>query len=338
MLKISAIVVAKPVRPFSEQQKFKLDQYVMNGGKILWLIDRLGVSLDSMMGGRRFIPEDLPLGLEDLLFKYGARIKNNLILDLENTKIVLAVGQVGDQTQMELFPWFYHPAAAPTTGHPIVKNLDRVQLFFPSTVEAVKTKTAVEKTVLLSSSKYSREQFTPVELNFEILRYPEDPSKFNRGPQPVAMLLEGVFPSLYENRVSAEMEAGLQRLGQPFKSQSVPTRQIVVSDGDVAAGMFNARRQKFEPLGLNVFEKEFGKTSPYPYANKAFLLNCIEYLLQPNGVIEARSKEVKLRLLDKTAAVENRGFWQLLNIGLPLVLLAIFGLIFNWLRRRKYGG
>ncbi len=332
---ISILIVAKPQTAFSEKDKFKLDQYTMNGGRVLWLIDRMGVSLDSMSGGRKFIPQDLPLNLEDILFKYGIRIQPNLILDLQNTKIPITVGQVGSGPQIELFPWFYHPAVAPSTAHPIVKNLDRVQLFFPSTIDTIRTKTVVKKTVLLASSKYTRVQFSPIELGFEILRYPEDPTKFTKGPQPVAVLLEGVFPSAYEGRVSAEMNAGLQNIGTPFRAMSQPTRQIVVSDGDLAACMYNKKKGRFEQLGVNVFEKEFGN-QVYPYANRAFLLNCIEYLMEPNGIIEARSKEVKLRLLDKTAAVKNRTNWQLLNIGLPVLLLAIFGWVFNFWRSRKY--
>ncbi len=332
---VSILVVAKPQTSFSEKDKFKLDQYVMNGGRVLWLVDRMGVSLDSMSGGRKFIPQDLPLNLEDILFKYGVRIQPNLVLDLQNTKIPITVGQVGSGPQIELFNWFYHPAVAPASGHPIVKNLDRVQMFFPSTIDTIRTKTAVKKTVLLASSKYSRVQFSPIELNFDILRYPEDPSKFDKGPQPVAVLLEGSFPSAYDGRVTTEMNAGLQSMGITFRNQSAPTRQIVVSDGDVAASMFNKKRTRYEQLGVNVFEKEFGN-QVYPYANRAFLLNCIEYLMQPNGIIEARSKEVKLRLIDKTAATRDRSSWQLLNIGLPLLLLGVFGWAFNWRRRRKY--
>jgi ABC-2 type transport system permease protein len=332
---VALLVVAKPEKMFSERDKFKLDQYVMGGGKILWFIDRMGVSLDSMSGGRQFIPQDLPLGLEDIFFKYGVRILPNLILDLQNSKIPITVGQVGNKPQIELFPWFYHPAVAPSTGHPIVKNLDRVALYFPSTIDTIRTKTAVKKTVLLSSSKYSRVQSSPIELSFEILRYPDDPSKFTKGAQPVAVLLDGVFPSLFEGRLSAEMNDGLQKMGTPFRAQSQPTRQIIISDGDVASCMYNKKKGKYEPLGINVFEKEFGNQT-YPYANKAFVLNCVEYLLDPNGIIEARSKEIKLRLLDKTAAVKNRGFWQILNIGLPLLILSIFGLAFGWWRRRKF--
>ncbi len=332
---VGAVVVAKPRTAFSEKDKFKLDQYAMQGGKILWLIDRMGVSLDSIgKAGGRFVPNDLPINLEDILYKYGARIQPNLILDMQCTKIPLAVGQVGGQPQYEMFPWFYHPAVAPMADHPLVKNLDRVAMYFPSTIDTIKTKTSVKKTVLLTSSKYSRVQFSPVDLNFEILRLPEDATKFNKGPQPVAVLLEGIFPSNFENRVGSEMAETLQKMGQTFRKESLPTRQIVVSDGDLAASQFNLRDKKWEPLGVNVFEKFQGQV--YPYANKAFLLNCIEYLLEPHGVIEARAKEVKLRLLDRQKAEAEKGFWQGLNLGLPLLFLAVFGWAFSFFRKRKY--
>lgn len=324
------LVVAKPRAAFSESEKFKIDQYVMAGGKVLWLIDRMAVSLDSLQRTGRFIPSDYPLNLEDQLYKYGARIQPDLVADLQCTKIPLRVGQVGNAPQYELFPWFFHPAVSPTTGHPVVKNLDRVELDFCSSLDTIRTKTAVAKTILLRSSKYSRLQFSPVELNFEILKYEPDPAKFDKGSQPVAVLLEGIFPSNYENRVSQEMQVGLEQLKTPFRATSQPTRMIVVSDGDVAANIVRNREKKeWLPLGFNRFENS-------TYANKDFILNAIEYLADPNGVIAARTKEVKLRLLDDVRAEKEKPIWQAINIGLPLVFLSIFGFGFLRWRRRRF--
>jgi gliding-associated putative ABC transporter substrate-binding component GldG len=328
--KCALLVIAKPQFEFNEREKFKIDQYIMNGGKTLWMVDRLNASLDSMRFGGRFVPRDFPLNLEDMLFKYGVRIQPDLIVDLECTKIPLQVGQVGNAPQFDLFDWYYHPAVLPDGSHPIVKNLDRVELKFCSSIDTIRTKTDVRKEILLRTSQYSRLQFSPIDLNFEVVRWDPDPSKFNKGQQTVGVLLEGVFPSNYESRVSQEMESGLRSLGMEYKNQSVENRMIVISDGDVAANVIRDREQQsWFALGYNRYENA-------TYANKEFLLNAIEYLVEANGVIEARSKEVKLRLLDNVKAKEEKTKWQLVNILIPLAFLGLFALVFTRLRKRKY--
>ncbi len=324
------LVVAKPRGAFSEKDKFKLDQYTMDGGRILWLLDQMDASLDSLSLGGKFISTPYNLKLEDMLFKYGVRINSDVILDLQCTQIPLQIGQVGNSPQYQLFDWYYHIAAQPESKHPIVKNLDRVEIDFASSMDTLRTKTPIRKTVLLRSSQRSRMQFNPVELNFEILKYDPDPAKFDKGPQNLAVLLEGSFPSAFENRVSEDLLSGMKQLGMEFKSASIPTRMMVVSDGDVAANFVRdvASKQTL-PLGFNRFEKT-------TYANKDFIINAIEYLIEPNGVIEARSKEVKLRLLDTIRAKADQNFWRGLNLVLPLLFLAAFGWLFNFLRKRRY--
>jgi len=324
------LIVAKPRGPFSEKDKFKLDQYAMNGGRILWMIDQMDASLDSMSLAGKFISTPYDLKLEDMLFKYGVRINSDVILDLQCTKIPLQVGQVGNEPQLQLFDWYYHLAAQPESAHPVVKNLDRVEFRFASSMDTLRTKTPIKKTVLLRSSPYSRMQFNPVELNFEILKYDPDPAKFDKGPQNLAVLLEGAFPSAFENRVSEELLTGMKQLGMEFKSSSVPTRMIVMSDGDLAANFVrHVEKKQTLPLGFNRFENT-------TYANKDFIINAIEYLIEPNGVIEARAKEVKLRLLDTVRAKDEQNFWRGLNLAFPLLFLAAFGWFFNWLRKRRY--
>ncbi len=325
------LVVAKPQTGFSEQDKFKIDQYVMNGGRVLWLVDRLNAALDSLRGNPpRFVPTDYPLNIEDMLFKYGVRIQPDLVVDLECSKIRLVVGQMGNRPQFDLFPWYYHPTVLPNGRHPIVKNLDRVELRFCSSIDTIRTKTAVKKTILLTSSKYSRLQFSPVDLNFDIVKYNPDPAKFNKGMQTVGVLLEGTFPSNYENRVSQEMLAGLKQMGMEFKSVSEPARMLVISDGDVAANFVtNPEKREWLPLGFSRYENT-------TYANKELMLNAIEYLIDPNGVIEARSKEVKLRMLDTVKAGKEQTQWRLVNIAIPLAFLGIFGWFFNWRRKKRY--
>ncbi len=322
------LVVAKPRAGFSEQEKFKIDQYVMQGGRVLWLIDRLNAELDSLRP--RFVPSDYPLNLEDMLFKYGARIQPDLVVDLECTKILLRTGAAGNASQLDVFNWYYHPAVQPTGRHPIVKNLDRVEFKFCSSIDTIRTKTPVKKTVLLTSSKYSRLQFSPIELTFEILRQEPDPTKFNKGTQSVGVLLEGTFPSNYENRVSEQMLAGLRQLGVEFKPLSEPTRMLVISDGDVAANVVrNPATEDWLPLGLN-------RADQTTYANKELMLNAVEYLIDPTGVIEARTKEVKLRLLDTVKARKEQTLWRVVNIAAPLAFLGLFGWFFNWRRKKRY--
>ncbi|MEL6720358.1 MAG: gliding motility-associated ABC transporter substrate-binding protein GldG, partial [Bacteroidota bacterium] len=334
--RVSALIIAKPRFAFSDRDKFKIDQYIMNGGKVLWLIDRLNVNIDSVnLAKGSYVPFDYQLDLEDQLFKYGVRIDPNMVLDLECSRIRLSVGQLGTQTQFDLFPFYYHPAVSPKSDHPIVKSLDRVNLQFPSSIDIkVNTKTEIEKTILLASSPRSRVQFSPTTLSFDFLREAPNPDRYNQPLQPVAVLYEGIFPSFFENRIADGMMATLEELNIAFKAQSVPTRMIVVSDGDIARNMVRPNADSpngfsAAPLGLNRYER-------YTYANKDFLLNAIEYLIDDNGVIAARGKEVKLRMLDTVRAKAEKTKWQTINIVLPLVFLLIFGLIFNWVRKRRF--
>ncbi|MEM9885615.1 MAG: gliding motility-associated ABC transporter substrate-binding protein GldG [Bacteroidota bacterium] len=333
--RISVLIVAKPRFAFSPEDKFKIDQYVMNGGKVLWLVDRLNVSIDSVQANGTYVPRDYQLNLEDLLFKYGIRIDPNMVLDLECSSIPLRVGQLGTQAQFDRFPFYYHPVVAPKSDHPIVKSLDRVNFKFVSSIDtSVQTKTGVEKTVLLASSPRSRVQFAPTTLDFEFLRQEPNPDNFNQPYRPLAVLYEGIFPSFFENRVAESFMQALERMNIEYKSSSVPTRMIVVADGDIARNLVRPNSDSpngfsAAPLGLNQYDR-------YTYANKDFLLNAIEYLMDDNGVIEARGKEVKLRMLDVVRAEAEQTKWQAINILLPLAFLLLFGLLYNWIRRRRY--
>lgn len=327
---VGVVVVAKPTSAFSEKDKFKIDQYVMNGGKLLWLIDRMDITLDSLRGKPFYIPMDYPLNLEDILFRYGVKIEPNLVLDMEASRIPLVVGEAGGKAQTELFPWYYHPLVASRSDHPVVKSLDRVNMYFPSGLDTtVTTPTPVKKTVLLQSSSYTRTQFNPVRVNTQIARYKPDETKFNKPSQPLAVLIEGSFTSLYRNRVPSEMEAGLKNIGLSYKEQSVPTQMIVVSDGDVARNNIIPSTGAVEPLGYNRFER-------YTFANTLFLTNAIDYLLDNEGVIEARGREVKLRLLDKVRAKNEKTSWQIFNLVYPLLFLGLFGLLFRFIRKKRF--
>ena len=327
------VIVARPTKEFSLKNQFKLDQYVMNGGKIIWLIDKMDAHLDSIQKYKFYVPKEYPLGLDDMWFKYGARIQPNFVLDLQSTAIPQVIGQSGGRPQTQLFPWFYHPLAAPASTHPIVKNLDRVNMYWPSTIDTIQTKTHVQKTVLLASSQYSRYQMNPVRLNFEILKIEPDPSKFNKGRQPVALMLEGQFPSLFENRVDESFKKTLESINQPFRAVSVPTKQLIVSDSDFAANWFNERTQESYPMGYNPYLPQGQNIFQ---GNQDFIINTIEYMISEGGVLEARNREVKLRLLNGPKVREEQTMWQLINIGLPLLFIILFGLVYNYLRKIKY--
>lgn len=327
---ISALIIAKPTLPFSDKNKFKIDQYVMNGGKVMWLLDRVAVDLDSLQGRPEYYPKPYELNIDDLLFRYGLRFNNDLVQDLRSTRIPLATGVVGNAPQFDLFRYPYHVLALPQSNHPIVRSLEAVNLFYPSSIDlSPRTKTPVEKTILLMSSDAARYQKLPVGLDFDFLRYDLDPTKFQQDSLVMGVLLEGTFPSMYENRLTPENLAVLEDIGASYKSQSVPNAMIVVADGDVVANPVRPDGSVV-PLGYNVYEK-------YQFSNKDFLFNALEYLLDDGGIIQARGKEVRLRMLNNERAEAEATFWRVVNIAIPVALLLLFGLVYFLLRKRKYG-
>lgn len=331
---IDLVVVAKPQTPFSEKEKFQLDQYVMDGGKVIWLIDKVGVSLDSLNYGSEgtFVPRPIETGLEDLFFKYGIRFEPGLIRDMQSSKFPLVVGQTGGQPQMELFNWPYHTLAVSASQHPTVKSLDQVNFLFPSKIDtSIQTKTELTKTVLFSSSVNSNEQFIPVRLSFDAVHSVGDPNLFRGGPYPLAVLVEGTFPSLYENRITDEMRAGLASIGQEFKTRSDEGgKMIFVSDGDLAANVISdPQNERVFPLGYNRYDKR-------QYANRDFLVNAIEYMMDDYGLIDSRGKELKLRLLDVQKTRDQKTYWQLVNLLIPIVFICLVGLGFFFWRRYNF--
>ena len=327
---IDLLIMAGPTMALEPRDLFKLDQYLMNGGHMIWLIDYLNVTLDSIQRNTNYIPTAYPLNIDDVLFKYGARIKPNLILDLECSRIPQVIGVTNGKPQLEQFNYFYHPLIASSSEHPIAKNIDRVNMFFPSTIDTIKTDAPIKKEIILRSSRYSRYQVIPMRLNFEVLRYEADPSKFDKGPQPVAVLLEGQFESFFKNRVSATMMETLSQIGNTYKDASIGGKLMVVSDADFTKNLYDPGSQRMSAMGYNKWEEFIFK------GNESFMLNSIEYMLDEVGVLSARSKDVKLRLLNNVKIDEERGYWQALNILSPLFFLGIFGVLFYWLRKRKY--
>ena len=334
---VDVLIIAKPTLNFSQEDKLKIDQYIMNGGRVMWLIDKLAVDLDSIRPNKiskipSYMASEYNLNIDDMLFKYGVRLQPQLALDVECSRIPLVTGQLGSAANIQYPQWYYHIAATPTTTHPIVKNMDRVNLLFANTIDTLKTKTPTSKNILLTTSARSLTQSILNPIGFEILRYQQDYSSFTQSALPLAVSIEGVFPSVYEGRVSAQQAASLKSTGITFKETSTPTKMIVVADGDIARNEIrtNQKGTFAMPLGMNPYDK-------YQYANKDFLLNSIEYLLDNNGLMMARNKEVKLRMLDKLKVQSEKMKWQVINIVLPGISVLIFGLIWNWNRKRKYG-
>ncbi len=329
-LDFDALIMVKPTTRFTDQQKLKLDQYVMHGGKLIWMIDNLYAEMDSLMRTQSdFVAFDRGLNLEDQLFRYGARINADLLQDLECDKLPLAVGNFGDQPQMQLVPWPYFPLLSSYNDHPIAKNLNRVLSVFPNSVDTVEA-AGIRKTILLASSANSRTLSTPAIVSLNSVRTEEDISTFNKHHIPVAVLLEGKFSSLYANRISAaDADTLANHYHQPFlPAAAQENKMIVIADADIAA---NVVTQNDGPLamGTNQFTK-------IQYANREFLLNCIEYLTNPSDILSTRSKTLTLRLLDPAKVDKQKTNWQVLNTGLPVLLILIFAFIYQFIRNKKY--
>lgn len=329
---IDALIIVKPTEPFSEEDKLKLDQYVMHGGKILWFVDKLYAELDSLMRSQAdFIAFDRNLNIDDILFKYGARINGDLLQDLDCSKIPIVVGYNPDNSpRMQRVPWPYYPFLSATNNNPISKNLDRVLPIFPSSIDTVKAP-GIKKTILLASDTNSRTLSSPALVTLNSVQTEEDFRSFDKSHVPVAVLLEGKFNSLFANRLSKEVHDSVAHaLGKPFlASANKETKQIVCADADIVT---NAVSPSTGPLPMGMLPLE-----NYRFANREFLLNSIDYLVSNSGIFESRNKNVTLRLLDKKKIAEQRTQWQLINIALPVLLIILFGTVFQWRRKNKYG-
>ncbi|MET0300091.1 MAG: gliding motility-associated ABC transporter substrate-binding protein GldG, partial [Flavitalea sp.] len=324
-----AIMIVKPTKAFTDDQKIKIDQYVMQGGKVIWLVDQLYAEMDSLARSQSdFIAFDRGLNLDDILFKYGVRINQDLVQDIKCDKLPQVVGNYGDKPQVELLPWPYFPLLASYTGHPISKNLDDVLSIFPNSIDTVKAE-GIKKTVLLATSSASRSLGTPAIVTLNSAKTKEEVQSFNRSNIAVAVLLEGKFNSLYSNRIGKAKADSLAAIGQPFRNNAeAENKMIVVSDADLVSNVFT---QKDGPLSMG--ENQF---TGYKFANQDFILNCVEYLTNPSGILEARGKDFTLRLLDPKLVDSDKGFWQVINIAVPMAIIVIFGAVYQFIRRRKY--
>lgn len=328
---IDALLVVKPTQQFTEEDKLKLDQYVMNGGKMLWFIDKLYAELDSLKRNQaEYTAYDRGLELDDLLFKYGVRINGDLLQDLNCSKMPIVIGQNADGSpKMQRVPWPYYPFLSARTKNPISQNLDRVLPLFPSSIDTVKAP-GINKTILLATDSNSRRLSSPAMVSVNSVKDENDLRSFNKSYIPVAVLLEGRFQSLFNNRVSTLLNDSIQKAtGKPYLNQAAqPGKQIVVADADIVT---NEISQTTGPLPMGELQME-----NYRFANREFLANSVDYLVSGNQLFETRNKDFVLRLLDKKKLSEEKTFWQVMNIGLPLVLVLILGVFFQWRRKSKY--
>lgn len=311
-------IIAKPTKKFTEEEKYTLDQFIMNGGKTLWLIDNVQAELDSLMRTGETLAYPRDLGLTDLFFNYGIRINTDLIQDLYASEIPLVTGNIGNKTQFSQFQWEFFPLLNSPNNHPINNNIEAVNVKFVNSIDTLKN--TIRKTILLQSSEFSKPIGTPSIISLKGIAQKPNPSEYNIGKKTIAVLLEGKFKSAYNGRI------------KPFKIKNpkeigVTSKMIVASDGDIIANEIS----KGKPLELGV-----NKWTNQRYGNKEFLLNTVNYLLDDTGLINIRSKAIKINFLNKQKAFEETTKWQFINILFPLLILAVFGLLFNYLRRKKY--
>jgi gliding-associated putative ABC transporter substrate-binding component GldG len=327
--RFDALVMVQPQSPFNDQEKLKLDQYVMNGGKLLVFLDVLDANMDSLRGRNETVAFNKGLNLDDLFFKYGIRINEDLVQDMQCAQISLVIGMVGDKPQFQLLKWPYYPLLTGSLTHPISKNLDPVYARFANSIDTVKAG-GIRKTVLLSTSANGRAISTPALISFESIKVAEDPNVFNKPYLPVGMLLEGKFSSLFANRLSVASQDSLQKIsGKPFLATGAKDAKIiVVADGDIVLNEVDQQRGPM-PMG-------YSKDINYRFANEDIFQNCVEYLTDSAGILESRAKDFTLRLLDAKKVDEDRNLWQMINIALPILLLILFGFIYQALRKRKY--
>ena len=312
------IISAKPTEAFTEDEKFVLDQFTMNGGKSLWLIDAVVMEKDSLYNdtGKNYAVSR-ELNLTDFFFKYGVRINPYMVSTLYSAPITLAMGE-GSQSQFQHLKWPYSPLANTNSNHPIVNNLNLVKFDFANPIDTLKN--SLKKTILLETAPLTKLEGTPREVSLSLVTQEQNPQSFNKGNQNLAVLIEGEFQSVYSNRIP------------PFNIQkalnkSIPTKMIVIADGDLIKN--DVIRNVPQELG---FDRWTGQT----YGNKEFLLNAVNYLLDDNGLINIRSKEIAVAFLNQQKIASEKTMWQLINILLPLVLLLVFGFVFNYFRKKKY--
>ncbi len=325
--KYKAIIIAKPDSAFTEKDKFIIDQYLMRGGKALFMVDPVYAEMDSLQSQNQSIGITNEVNLSDMFFNYGVRMNNNLVMDISSLPIPIVTGRVGNQPKTDFLPWYFFPVITPSSQNPIVKNLNAIKFEFAGTLDTLDTP-GIKKTILLTTSRYSKVLEAPVPISLDLLRIQADPSKFNQPDQVVAVLLEGSFVSLFLNRVPPEI-SGAPEIG--FLSKSKPTQMIVIADGDVIKGQ--VKPSQSGPVALPAGYDRF---TGQQFGNRDLVLNAMNYLCDDSGLISVRSRELKLRMLDQTRVKTEELKWQLINTAVPVLLVILFGFAQFYYRKRRY--
>lgn len=325
VLRYQAIIIAKPDTAFSEPDKLSIDQYIMHGGKVFWLIDPLYTPIDSLAANGNTVAFPMDLNLEDMLFQYGVRINNNVVLDFQCSAIPVNMALRGEQPQWELAQWFYEPLIGSTGKSPIVKNLNLVEFNIASTLDTIKVP-GIKKTILLVTSKSTRLERSPARISTAITQLHLTEDLFRLSFQPVAVLLEGKFTSLYKGRIPHPYDTAKKF---DFTSESKPTAMIVVSDGDVIRNETGYGGRMALPLGEDKYSQQL-------YSNKDFVLNCMNYLCGDSNLLAVRGRELQIRLLDNKKVKLQKTQWQVINLAVPVLLIILFGLGLAAARKAKY--
>ena len=311
-------IIAKPTQPFTENEKLVLDQYIINGGKTLWMIENVQADTDSLYNNGSMLAYPRDLNLTDFFFSYGLRVNATLLQDLYAAKIPLATGNIGDKPQFQNLNWFYHPLVSGNPNHAISKNIAPVRLRFSNQIDTLQN--SLKKTPLLVSSMLTKKLGTPAIVELKSIAKEPKEEEYSSGFQITGLLTEGLFNSMYTDRVKPFSILN-------FRKKSLYNKMVVISDGDIGRNQL----QKGKP-----FDLAKDKWTGEQFGNKEFLLNAIDYLLDDNGLIELRNKNIQINLLDKKKAYQEKTYWQFVNIILPLMVLLTFGLVFQYLRKRKY--
>jgi gliding-associated putative ABC transporter substrate-binding component GldG len=330
---MKVLLVVKPSDAFTNDEKLKIDQYIMRGGKVIWFLDNLRAELDSLSYKSQLIAYDRNLNLNDLLFNYGARINADLLMDLQSDFLPFKVGGNDENIQNEFVHWNYFPLFASIGNHAINKNLGLVLGRFVNSIDTIEAE-GIKKTILLQSSQNARTISTPALISPNEVRNTPQDALFKKQNVPAAVLLEGKFTSFFKGRISRAQRDSLNLVGGFKQDNDQENKMIVVGDGDIVLNDFSLKNNQPLPMGVNLYT--VGSSYEYQFANRNFLLNCLEYLTVKANIIEARNKEVVLRLLNSKKVSEQKTTWQLISIVLPILIIIFFGVIYQQIRKSTY--
>jgi ABC-2 type transport system permease protein len=328
LLDYEAVIIAGPRRKFTEKDKFAIDQYIMHGGKVMWFIDAVTVHEDSLALTGTTLAYMNDLNLRDQLFSYGVRINPELVKDLHCNQIVVEEIIPGGHPKKQLKHWLYSPILNPPDNHAVTRDLNLLKTDFINTIDTLGGNGDIQKTILLTSTPYTRIAKAPMVISLEEAFTKVDSKEFKGGPKPVAVLLEGSFNSVFKNRM---INKYLEGDNLPFEEQSPNTKLLVVADGDMIRNEVVPTSKGLQPLRLG-----YDKNTNQEFGNRDFIMNALHYLTDEAGLMELRAKEFKLRLLNHTKIKKQKLHWQLINVLGPVIVILLMGFGMAWYRKRKY--